>query len=245
MGGNRGYRIPWQDGGVLREEGGVWRRRPAPRVRWEELNAGVRRWMREPEPFEPRASHEAYVGATVLEDMHPAQDHGLTLRVLARFTVVRLLALWGGGYLYGAKLHTERRIALQHLTQLPADDWERRSLERLAGLCRQQPAPVALDAALGPAMTAADADQPLGAFALYRCVYEVALQHGWPEQATLAAAGIARLSRMYEAPRSHRIWGWRARVLAVRGELQQAAHTEAAGRRETEVVRMQQPTRDT
>jgi hypothetical protein len=227
MGGQSGYRIGWQDGGILREEGGEWRRRPVPRVRWDDLNAGLRRWLREPEPFEPRASAEAYPGGTVLEDMQPDQEHGETLRILARYTVVRLLALWGAGWLHGPKLHTERRIALEHLSLLPADDWERRSLERLAGACRQEPSPAVLASALGPAMSAARADQPMGAFALYRCVYELGLQHGWLEQATAAAAGIARLSRMYEAPRSRRIWGWRARVLAARARLQRQAEAEA------------------
>lgn len=185
-------------------------------MRWDEMNAGMRRWLRDPEPFERAGEHEPYPGATVLSDLRPENDEQTTLRVLARYTVARLVILWSGGLLAGPKLLTERRVALEHLAMLPTHDWERRALERLAGLCRSHASPDAVMGLLLPAECAAKRGHVMGAFALYRSGYEVSVRKGWWDEAAACAAGIARVAAMYEAPRSRRLWTWRARVLRSR-----------------------------
>jgi hypothetical protein len=194
------------------------RRWPARRVgvQWEEGNAGMQRWLRDPEPFERRGEYDPFPAATVLDDLVPETSEQETLRVLARYTATRVLILWGAGVLHGSKLLTERRVASGHLGLLPVHDWERRTLMRLVASCRDQPAPAALLNALAPAESAARRGHFLGAFALYRGIWDIALRHGWLEQATSAAAGIARLAAMSQAPRSVRLWSWRVRVLMAR-----------------------------
>jgi hypothetical protein len=49
---------------------------------------------------------------------------------------------------------------------------------------------------------------------------------------------------MYEAPRSRRIWGWRARVLEVRTRLQRLAEAEAKAREREAVERTVEPDRE-
>jgi hypothetical protein len=214
----------------------LWERRPAwprpggrGRVRWADMNPGMRRWLREPEPFERRAEHDPYPGATTLDDLAPETDEATTLRVLARYTTVRLLLLWSAGGLAGPKLHTERRVALEHLALLPSHDWERRALERLAALCRGEPSPEAVAGAALPAECAAKHGHFMGAFALYRAAWELALRREWWRDAADTAAAVARLARMYEAPRSDRLWSWRSRVLLVRAARQAEAERLAAG----------------
>jgi hypothetical protein len=218
----------------VRERRPEWPRRGRP-PRWredgDEGNAGVRRWLRDPEPFEPRSAWESHPGAVVLEDMTPERDEAEIARILARFTVVRLFVLWSSGRLAGPKLQTERRVATEHLALLSPRDFERRSLERLTALCREEAGREAVMAALPPAMSAARDEHVMGAFSLYRAAFEVAVSRGWWEEATLAASGIARLARMYEALRSHRTWTWRARVCSGRGDRQRQAELEAARRR--------------
>src|SRR5690606_34293339 len=85
-----------------------------------------RRWQREPERFGDGALPERAPGSLVMEDLAIDADATATLRILARYTVVRLLLLCMSGALTGRKLRVERRIALEHLALLPAWDWERR-----------------------------------------------------------------------------------------------------------------------
>jgi hypothetical protein len=228
----------WQ----LRESGQQWprgghRRNPAR----ADSSPGRQRILREPEPFERRGDNEGYPGGKVLEDLLPGETtEPETLRVLARYTVVRLFQLWGLHGLTGAKLLTERRVATQHLKMLPPHDWERRSLDKLTLLCRDWPSRAAVLASLAPAEAAAKRGHGNGAFALYRTAFEIALHHGWLEDAVPAAAGIARLARMYEAPRAARLWTWRARVTEVRLARQRVAEALAAA----EAAREDQPAED-
>jgi hypothetical protein len=217
---------------LVREKRPAWPRRRRP-LRWtddglSDGNAGIRRWLRDPEPFEPQSAWESHPGAVVLDDMTPDRDEADSARILARFTVVRLFTLWGSDRLAGPGLQTERRVAAEHLNLLPPRDFERRSLERLTSLCRAQPTREAVMAALAPAMSAARDGHMMGAFALYRVAFELAAGRHWWEEATAAAAGIARLARMYEAHRSHRTWMWRARICSVRADRQRQAESEAA-----------------
>jgi hypothetical protein len=198
----------WTD--WLREQPPVWPRRVAERT-WR-----GQRWQREPEPFEDRGGYEMYPGATVLEDLAAEVDEGALLRILARYTVVRLLTLSVAGRLAGPKLRTERRVALEHLALLPPHDWERHALERLAHVCTEAPEPGVVAAALIAAECAAKRDQCLGAFALYRAAYELSRDNGWWDEAARAAGGIAQLAGLNEAPVSVRVWQWRSRVLEER-----------------------------
>jgi hypothetical protein len=188
------------------------------------------RWLREPEPFEDAAGCERYPGATVLEDLTDSGDGGAALRILARYTVSRLLLLPAPAR-PDAALRTERRVALAHLGLLPKHDWERRALERLAGLCLEPPEPALVDCAIIAAECAARRNHQMGAFALYRAAFEVAVARHWWMEAARCAAGVLRLARLDEARVSTRRWEWRVRVLeqravALREEL---AAADAAG----------------
>jgi hypothetical protein len=222
----------------VRERRPRWpRRKRESHFEWGEQNAGMRRWLREPEPFERAGESEPYPAATVLDDLTPGADEQATLRVLARYTALRVLLLWGEGRLHGGKLLTERRVAVEHLNLLPPQDWERRSLERMVGLCRGDVHPEAVRAALSPAETAAKRGHVMGGYALYRTAYRLSVRLGWLDDAAAAALGIARLARMYEAPRSCRVWNWRARVLESRHAARQPedpATDEATGGEGTE-----------
>jgi hypothetical protein len=193
----------------LRERPPVWPRREDGRGD----RPGRRPWEREREPFEEGALPELYPGSLAMEDMVPTEDDSATLRVLARYTVLRLLLLSISGALSGTKLRTERHIALDHLALLPEYDWERRSLERLARLCSETPAPELVQAATGAAEAAAKRSQAMGAFALYRTAYELAIAEEWWAEAAQVARGIAQLARLEEAGYSIRLWRKRAVVL--------------------------------
>lgn len=199
----------------LRERPPVWPRRED----GSGDRPGRRPWEREREPFEDGALPELYPGALAMEDMVPTDDDLTTLRVLARYTVLRLLLLSISGALSGTKLRTERHIALEHLALLPPYDWERRSLERLAGLCSETPAPELVQAATTAAEAAAKRSQSMGAFALYRTAYELAIAEEWWAEAAQVARGIAQLARLEEARYSIRLWRRRAAVLEGRAVL--------------------------
>lgn len=187
---------------------------------WPRRNEGDgperHRWEREPEPFEDHALPELYPGALVMEDLVVTDDDVATVRVLARYTVIRVLLLSVSGALAGTKLRVERRVALEHLSLLPRHDWERRALERLAVLCREAPAPDIIDAINVAAEAAAKRSQTMGAFALYRAAYELACMEEWWGQAAQCARGIAQLARLEEARYSVRLWQRRAAVLEKR-----------------------------
>lgn len=201
----------------LWERGPRWPRDETPEgVQWDYMCAGMRRWMRDPEPFEQSGTWEPYPAATVLEDLDPEAEETATLRVLARYTVARLFLLWCAGLLTGGRLAQERRVATGHLELLPAHDWERRSLERLVSACRAMPVADAVAAAMAPAENAAKRNHFMGAYALYRIVYQTSVRRGWWAEGAAAADGIARVSIMCDAPRSQRVWRWRARVLRTR-----------------------------
>ena len=191
----------------MREQPPLWRRSE------EEPENRPQRWDREPEPFEDAGSVELYPGATVLEDLGSVADETATLRVLARYTVVRVLSLTVQGLLAGPKLVTERRIAAEHLALLPRHDWERHALERLLGLCRGSAAPELVHAAVVAAECAAKREQTMGAYSLYRIAYDAAIGRAWWGEAALAARGIGRLARLEEARYSARLWDGRAFVL--------------------------------
>lgn len=189
-----------------------------------------RRWQREPEPFEDGALPELYPGSLVMDDLVAESDAAATLRILARYTVVRLMLLTLSGSLAGRKLRVERRIALEHLGLLPAWDWERRALERLAMLCRRAPAPELVDAATVAAEAAAKRSQVMGAFTIYRAAYELALSERWWGEAAQVARGIAQLARLEEAHYCIRLWRRRARVLDGRARRDAAAGGPDPGR---------------
>lgn len=171
------------------------------------------RWDREIEPFEEHGVTELYPGSLVIDDLAAAADDVTTLRILARYTVIRVVLLSAAGMLAGTKLRVERRIALEHLTLLPPQDWERRALERLTVQCAESPAPAIICAIVVAAEAAAKRDHTMGAFALYRAGYEIACARHWWEGAAQAARGVACLARLEEAHRSIRLWERRAAVL--------------------------------
>jgi hypothetical protein len=178
-------------------------------------------WLREPEPFEDDALPELYPGALIMDDLLVSQDDAATTRILARYTVVRVLLFCIDGSLTGTRLRVERRIALEHLALLPQHDWERRALERLAMLCREAPAPEIIDAITVAAEAAAKRSQTMGAFTLYRTAYELSLGERWWAEAAQSARGIGQLALLEEAHRSVRLWRRRAAVLdrrAIRAE---------------------------
>jgi hypothetical protein len=179
----------------------------------DEFATGRQRWLREPEPFEDRGPFEPYPGATVLEDLAGSDDELSSLRILARYTAVRVLHLACSGLLQGRCLRSEVRVARQHLALLPAPDWERRVLNRLCGLATHPPAPEVVDVAIIAAESAAKRGHGMGAFALYRAGYEIARDSRWWPAAARAASGIARLAMLNEAPFSTRLWQRRAAVL--------------------------------
>ena len=199
----------------LRERPPSWPRRP------EGDSSDSPRWLREPEPFEDDALPELYPGALIMDDLLVSQDDVATTRILARYTVARVLLLSLDGSLTGTRLRVERRIALEHLALLPQCDWERRALERLAMLCREAPAPAIIDAITVAAEAAAKRSQTMGAFTLYRTAYELSLSEHWWAEAAQSARGIGQLARLEEAHRCVRLWRRRAAVLdrrAIRAE---------------------------
>jgi hypothetical protein len=208
--------------GWLREQPPVWPRRGAERDEPQR-----QRWLREPEPYEERGIFEPYPGAMVLEDLPQSGEEAASVRILARYTVIRTLELSSAGVLEGRALRTERRIALAHLALLPRHDWERQRLERLTRLCEDEPVPEVVDAAIIAAECAAKRSQRMGAFALYRAGFEVAMPRSWWGEAARCAGGIARLAQLDELPVSARIWTWRRRVLEARA---QAARERALAR---------------
>lgn len=212
----------------LRERPPAW---PQPDEDFGPLPA---RMLRPPELFEESSAFEIYPGATVLEDLADLADDRASLRILARYTVLRLLVLSAAGWLAGAKLRQERRIALEHLALLPEHDWERLSLERLADLCRETPAESIVTAAVVAAEAAAKREHVMGAFALYRAAFELARRRAWWGEAAALARGVSRLARLNEAHWSARLWERRARVLerrvARRQELERAAARAEAER---------------
>lgn len=171
------------------------------------------RWDREIEPFEEHGTAELYPGSLVIDDLSAAADNVTTLRILARYTVIRVLLLSAAGMLAGTKLRVERRIALEHLALLPPYDWERRALERLAVQCAESPAPPISGVIIVAAEAAAKRGHAMGAFALYRAAYEIARARHWWGGAAQAARGVANLARLEEAHRSVRLWERRAAVL--------------------------------
>lgn len=211
--------------GRLRERRPRWPRRD------EEDRPERQRWNREREPFEDDAVAELYPGSLVMEDLSASTDDGSTLRILGRYTVIRVLLLSAAGILAGTALRVERRVALEHLALLPAGDWERRALERLARICRELPGADVAAAAFVAAETAAKLGHPMGAFALYRAGYEMSLGYGWWEPAAAAADGIARLARLEEARYSERLWERRAGVLARRAARAEQRRLEEERRR--------------
>lgn len=210
----------------LRERPPHWARRNG-----EGDSDGAAPRRREREPFEDGALPEIYPGALVMEDLTVTDDDAAALRVLARYTVARLLLMSLCGAIAGKKLRVERRIALEHLALLPDHDWERRALERLALLCREAPAPELVEAATSAAEAAAKRSHVLGAFCLYRAGYELAVAEQWWAEAAQVARGIAQLARLEEARCSIRLWRRRATILqrrADRAELTAAAALEPA-----------------
>jgi hypothetical protein len=204
-------------------ERGEWGRLREEPARWpdrgrERDEPHRQRWLREPEPYEDRALFEPYPGATVLEDLAVPAEDGVPLRVLARYTVIRILLLGMAGTMAGAALRTERRIAMRHLALLPKHDWERLTLERLTAECCDNPEPGIMATVIIAAECAAKRGQPMGAYALYRGAFELGRRNGWWDEAARCAAGIERLARLDEAHVSARVWGWRCRVLEGRGQ---------------------------
>jgi hypothetical protein len=208
---------------VLREQPPVWPQR-AEEQEWERP-----RWDREREPFEEGGLVEAYPGATVLDDLQDTAEEAAVLRILARYTVIRVLLLASCGRLLGPKLSAERRVAMEHLALLPPKDWERHALERLAQICTERPVQSVADAALVAAECAAKRDHVLGAFALYRAAYDLSRSRGWWQLAARAAAGMARLAQLQEARVSTRLWRWRERVLATRAQRPEASAAVTGG----------------
>lgn len=192
------------------------------------------RWDRDREPFETGGVPELYPGSLVMEDLVESPDELSTLRILARYTVIRVLLLSAGRIIEGTKLRVERRVALEHLGMLPAHDWERRALERLVRLCRPAPDPDIIGQALLAAEAAAKRNHPMGAFALYRAGYEISVAEAWWAAAAVAARGIARLARLEEARYSERLWEKRAGVLERRAARAAERSRSGSGDEDTE-----------
>jgi hypothetical protein len=232
----------------VREERPSWPRRD----REEELPEPTR-WQRPPEPWETPFGVEAYPGAMVLEDIQEEMEDPVgTVRVLARYAVIRVLLLNAAGVLMGAKLKQERRIAMEHVGLLPTNDWERMTLQRLTELCRDEPPPFLLGAVSTAAEAAAKRGHAMGAFALFSAAYQLGLDRGQLDDAARAARGISRLARMDEAQYSARLWERRAnaierRVVRLREEARAAAVLEAeeAARAAEEAARAAEETNGT
>jgi hypothetical protein len=210
----------------LRERPPVW---PRHEGEWDDTEPKA--WSREPEIYEEAGTLELYPGATVMDDLFDADDEVACTRVLARYTVVRVLLLSAAGWLGGARLRVERRIAAEHLTLLPAHDWERQALERLTALCIETPEPAVITAATVAAEAAAKRGHAMGAFALYRAGYELARRRAWWAEAAAAGRGIATLARLNEAHYSVRLWERRIRVLERRIAREQARESDGDRRR--------------
>ncbi|MEX1182718.1 MAG: hypothetical protein WEF86_05750 [Gemmatimonadota bacterium] len=187
------------------------------------------RWRREPDAFELSMSRELYPGATVMEDLAETDEEIDCSRILARYTVLRVLVLSGAGWLTGPRLRIERRVALEHLALLPQHDWERHALERLCHLCRETPADTIVTAAAVAAEAAAKRGHVMGAFALYRAAYELARRRAWWAAGAAIARGVSRLARLEEARYSERLWARRARVLDRRVARETTRRREADG----------------
>lgn len=202
--------------------------RPGWPQRRDEPAPGRQRWLAEPEPFEDRGIREPYPGATVMEDMSASEDGTSSLRVLARYTVIRVLILCALGRVRRPKLRAEQRVARQHLALLPRHDWERHALERLLVACDELLEEPVVDAAVTAAEAAAKRGHVMGALGLYRAAYELARDRGWWTDAVRAAHGLEQLSRMNEARRSARTWRWRGRVMEARAARQAEADAAEA-----------------
>ena len=223
----------WNDEemGWLRERPPMW-----PRREGEPDPHGDGFGTRPREPYEPGGLAEFYAGSATIEDME-SEGGEENLRVLARYTVARLLSLATSGQLTGRDLRIERRVALQHLELLPAHDWERRLLEQLVGHCRDTITPPIFGPLLLAAESAVKRGQNYGAFDLYRAGYHLGVSRGWWEEAERSATGVARLARLDEARVSARLWRRRARVLAHRAQrAQEALRTQEAQRAQEESV---------
>jgi hypothetical protein len=172
------------------------------------------RSRRAPDRWEDPYGSEPYPGSTVLDDFDlTLGDDAGTARVLARYTVVRLLVLCAAGLLRGVKLRTEQRVATGHLELLPPGDGERRELDRAIALCDDTSAPALPGTLVGAAAWAVRHEHVSGAFALFRAAFHLAVHAGDWRAAADAAEGIARLARLDECHRSGRLWERRASVL--------------------------------
>lgn len=190
------------------------------------------RRRREREPFEDDALPELYPGSLVMEDLVEADDDAATLRVLARYTVARVLVMCLSGDLTGTTLRLEKRMALEHLALLPDYDWERRALERVIIACTDEPARGIIEVVVSAAEAAAKCSRIMGAFAFYRAAWELAVENAWWPEGAQVARGIAQLARLEEARYSIRLWRRRAAVLearATRAAEARAAEIRAAG----------------
>ena len=204
------------------------REQPPP---WPRRNTGDgpddRRRQREREPFEDDVVPELYPGSLVMEDLVATDDDTATLRVLARYTVARVLILCLSGQLTGTKLRMEKRITLEHLALLPDYDWERRALERVIRACTDVPARAIIEVVTSAAEAAAKRSRIMGSFVFYRAAWELAVQNGWWPEGAQVARGIAQLARLEEARYSIRLWRRRAAVLDRRAR--RIAEAAAAG----------------
>ena len=207
----------------VREARPEWPRRKEPADQPSE------RESRAPEIWETPHGVESYPGSTVLEDWAVTEEDEVgTVRVLARYAVMRVLLLRDAGVLAGNKLRTERRIATEHLGLLPTQDWERMALQRLNDLCKDPFPTQVLNAINVAAEAAAKRGHVMGAFSLYRAAYAMALERAVWDDAERGARGIARLARMDEAQYSARLWERRANVLEKRVARARAAAAAAA-----------------
>lgn len=213
-------------GGQLRERVPEWPRREGPGPEVE-----ARRWERAIEPWESPYGAEAYPGALVLEDFRLTEDDpGGTLRVLLRYAVIRVLQLSEAGVLKGDALRTEKRLATEHLMLLPTKDWERRVLQRLTELCREEPPAGLIGAVNAAAECAAKRGHVMGAFAFHRAAWQLGVERAAWEEAARAARGIARLAILDEARYSTRLWERRAVVMERRARrAAEAAQAATAG----------------
>lgn len=161
---------------------------------------------------------EPYAASMVLEDLvGSVSDPAGSVRILARFAVVRTVLLVQAGDLEGTPLRVEAAIARRHLRRLPATDRERRTLHRLLRTGTTPGATLRLvHCAYRAAGHAAAAGHHAAAFRLHSFSYMLALAGNRRGDAARAARSIARAADRGGAPRSARLW--RARAARIAGE---------------------------
>lgn len=175
----------------------------------------------EPEPWE--REDEPFDGATVLDDLEGLEGAAPAAgAVVARYAVLRLVMRAADIARTGA-MYEERAAAASYLEAGHAmDPIERAALRTVLRQLSVPPQRGLAAALLSAGARAAASEYPMGAFALLRTAYLMALEGGWWWEASDAANAISRLAHDGGGRRSERRWRRRAAVLHRRAEREDA-----------------------